>query len=346
MELIILMKSKDDYISSISIDVTNRCNLSCKHCYNSSGSQIISRNELSDEELMNAAHQFIEVNPLNVCICGGEPLIRKDVVLDMIRLLKSKIQSVNMVSNGWFIDEECAKSLKEAGIDLIQISVDGYNAETHDWLRNKPGSFDHAITAIDCLINEGIRVGVSCAPTKKSIPEIENLIKLLDSKGVYIFRMQPLMYLGRGKQILDCFPDSLDYARLSRKLISVQKDANLRIEWGDPSEHLLAMSAGQNMHSLTINSYGDLLLTPYFPIAFGNIRNHTISEYVSSGLCRIYKHPVFSEICRTVDDEFSLDVSSHTGLPELYNEEFIQIDCMNEDFEKNMNKLREMVNLG
>lgn len=67
------------------IDVTYRCTLRCKHCYNYSGNNgIVDRIEMREDELLSLSESIAKLSPHTVCFCGGEPLIRFDEVLACI----------------------------------------------------------------------------------------------------------------------------------------------------------------------------------------------------------------------------------------------------------------------
>ena len=63
---------------NIMLDITKRCNFFCKHCYNESASYYTG--DLDDESMMKIADQIIEVKPVLVCFCGGEPMVRFELV--------------------------------------------------------------------------------------------------------------------------------------------------------------------------------------------------------------------------------------------------------------------------
>ena len=87
----------------LSVDVTNRCNFHCKHCFNNSGDNATHNNfadEMTDAELIALASQILEVKPYSVCICGGEPLLRFNILGEFISILTSQNIQVSMVSNG------------------------------------------------------------------------------------------------------------------------------------------------------------------------------------------------------------------------------------------------------
>ena len=88
------MKVKKDlkYINSsgplfFMFDITYACNFKCLHCYNNSGCK--NSDELTNEEIIDIAHQIAEVHPESVCLCGGEPMTRKNI-FDIVKVLSPK----------------------------------------------------------------------------------------------------------------------------------------------------------------------------------------------------------------------------------------------------------------
>lgn len=97
----------------VSWDITNQCNFDCLHCLNRSNDATIHdfKDELSKEEKENIVNQILEVRPYSMCICGGEPTLCKDLFWIIEKLSQAGI-SVNMVSNGYIIDEKFAKNFQ------------------------------------------------------------------------------------------------------------------------------------------------------------------------------------------------------------------------------------------
>ena len=60
----------------ISIEITNKCNLNCKHCCIDANSRT---DEMSTDEIYRSIRKIAKWNPDNVSISGGEPLVRRDI---------------------------------------------------------------------------------------------------------------------------------------------------------------------------------------------------------------------------------------------------------------------------
>ena len=105
------------------IDVTNKCTLRCLHCFNSSGGLKNQRmDEMSDEELERMAYDVIDCRPVSICMCGGEPLLRKESIYKIANYSKNTCVDVNMVTNGELMTKEIAKKLWQSGISIDAIN--------------------------------------------------------------------------------------------------------------------------------------------------------------------------------------------------------------------------------
>ena len=81
-------------------------------------------------------------------IAGGEPLVRDDIA-EIITFAGYKSVKTSLVSNGYLLNEQMAEQLLLAGLSVINISVDGMHARTHDYSRGVKGSYKKAMNAIN-----------------------------------------------------------------------------------------------------------------------------------------------------------------------------------------------------
>lgn len=112
-------------INYLRISVTDRCNLRCIYCMPQEGISAMASDEiLRFEEIERFVRLSVGWGIDKIRITGGEPLIRKDIVM-LIRLL-SKIKGINdisMTTNGLLLSRY-AKELKAAGLNRVNISLD------------------------------------------------------------------------------------------------------------------------------------------------------------------------------------------------------------------------------
>ena len=100
---------KSDILSGplhIAIDITNKCNAKCLHCFNRSGSELL-RAEISNNEMLEIFKEMAEVKPFSTCFCGGEPMMKYELVLQAAEILKNGgVPNIAMVTNGWFLTKD------------------------------------------------------------------------------------------------------------------------------------------------------------------------------------------------------------------------------------------------
>lgn len=149
----------------VAIDITNNCNLRCLHCYNSSGENDVLKQELSDEEILGFVESLCDMKIYSLCLCGGEPLLRKNLVFKCIKLLHEHDIKCSMVTNGILATTEVLDELDKLGLNAIQFSLDGLE-QSHDKLRNREGVYQRVISAIEYVIKHTtLHLSIAFSPT-------------------------------------------------------------------------------------------------------------------------------------------------------------------------------------
>ncbi len=121
-------------------NITNKCNLSCKHCYINARPELDGRDELSLEEAKAFIADLAEMKIPLLLFTGGEPLVRKDF-WELADYATAKGLKTALSTNGTLITKEVAAKIKARGIEYVGVSLDSAKEETHDAIRNQPGCF-------------------------------------------------------------------------------------------------------------------------------------------------------------------------------------------------------------
>ncbi len=111
------------------ISITDRCNLRCVYCMPEQGVPHLPHKELlSYEEIELVARSAINADIRRLRITGGEPLIRKDLVVLIEKLAQLKPQDLALTTNGVLL-AKLASQLKKAGLKRVSISLDTLKRE-------------------------------------------------------------------------------------------------------------------------------------------------------------------------------------------------------------------------
>jgi len=124
--------------------VTYRCDLACAMCdLPTRGNR---RQELDTDGLRGVLDGMRDLGVLGVGITGGEPLLRPDL-LDLVRHGTEQGLLMHLNTNGTLVTDDVARGLAAHGAASVNVSLDGPDAEMHDRLRGRKGSFEHELRA-------------------------------------------------------------------------------------------------------------------------------------------------------------------------------------------------------
>lgn len=128
----------DGYPWFINIIVTTKCNLRCEMCK----SYEVKPEHAPAEKVLEFFNKLGDwlPKPRMVILTGGEPLVHPNI-LDYIRKLTSVGLIPALNSNGVALTREMIEKLQDAGLRMINISLDGFS-NVHNFQRNGPGLYD------------------------------------------------------------------------------------------------------------------------------------------------------------------------------------------------------------
>ena len=156
------------------------CNAKCAFCYSSPQLPQWSEGSISLKEAGGALLNAYKDGAWQVSLIGGEVTLRDD--LPQIASLSKKIgyKAIQIISNGIKLaDYEYAKSLRDAGVNIFRISIQGCDAELHDGAVGVKGAFKKAIKGMENLIKLGVKVAVNHVITDLNYRTFPQLIKFL-----------------------------------------------------------------------------------------------------------------------------------------------------------------------
>jgi radical SAM protein with 4Fe4S-binding SPASM domain len=214
-----IIKSPEPSLRYLELQITNKCNLKCRHCYIGdrniftlpkpllSNSPLPSRervrvrgetkHELSVNQIRDILKEFEEMQGLRVLITGGEPLIHSKFKEINEMLPEFSVRKV-LFTNGLLLNK---KALKNLNVDEIQISIDGLK-DAHESLRGK-GTFRLAIEAVKRAIDYGFEVSISTMVHPKNLDDFDEMDKLFKGIGIKDWTVDVPCITGRLKENIE-----------------------------------------------------------------------------------------------------------------------------------------------
>ena len=178
------------------LELTYYCNLRCSFCYTDSPRRTLEGSlEMQDEDWRRVVEQTIELGVIEAVVTGGEPLLRRDLALDLVEQLTAAGVMTTLNTNGWFVDEAMADRLASSGA-RVHVSVDGVSAELHDASRGVRGSWRRAVDAIDMLVSRGVQVQVVHVVTPRNEDTFDELLEQMRFLAPSSLRITPVGPIG------------------------------------------------------------------------------------------------------------------------------------------------------
>ena len=182
-------------------NITNRCNLNCLHCHQSS-TLSPSERELTTHEALQIVDKLSDAGLSILTFSGGEPLVRNDIY-DLIKRATENGIYCTVASNGILMKQGTVEKLSKVGIKRVEIGLDGAKEETHDFLRNKRGSFKATVKGIQNCVKYGDfeEIAITSTLYKSNVNEIPKIVDFAESLGATRFYLNRLIPAGRGVNI-------------------------------------------------------------------------------------------------------------------------------------------------
>lgn len=181
-------------------ETTRACALACVHC-RAEAIPHRNPNELTTEEgrrLIERVAAFGSPPPLLV-LTGGDPLRRPDIV-DLIAHGTARGVSVSVTPSGTAaVTEGKLRSLRDAGLARLAVSLDGGSAETHDAFRRVRGSHRHTLHIIERARALGIPLQINTTVCRQTVGELPALVSQMEAHGVVLWALFFLIPVGRAQ---------------------------------------------------------------------------------------------------------------------------------------------------
>lgn len=163
-----LVKSPIPSLRYLELQITDKCNLRCKHCYIGKPKN----NEISIDKIKGIFDEFEEMQGLRLLITGGEPLMHSRFEEINLLLPKYNFRKI-LFTNGLLLNSEI---LKRLNVDEIQFSVDGMK-NGHEAIRGR-GTYEIVMQKIQEAINTGITVSIATMVHSENLNEFDDMDKL------------------------------------------------------------------------------------------------------------------------------------------------------------------------
>ena len=182
--------------------ITEGCNLACRHCWISP--KFVNGGANYKNLPVHVFHDILlEAKPLglkSVKLTGGEPLIHPEFI-DLLNVINKENLSLVLETNGVRCNRQIALEISKVPNRFVSISLDGSDAQTHEWVRGVEGCFEKTCNAVRYLSDVHTPPQIIMTLMKHNVHQVERIIKLAEELGASSVKFNLVQPTARGKSI-------------------------------------------------------------------------------------------------------------------------------------------------
>jgi MoaA/NifB/PqqE/SkfB family radical SAM enzyme len=266
------------------LSITSKCMYECDHCYE--------RMNIDMEEIipvdrwMDVITDMQEIGVGVIVLSGGEPMMRYDGLLDLVRFIDNDLSDIHIYTSGNGVTRDRVKTLKEAGLVAAAVGLDDIDPVRQNFLRGYEGAFSEAMNAIACFTSEGIFTYINTCLTKELVRAGDlwqlaeaakemnaGTIRLLEPKpcGGYLRQDIDQLFTEEDRRISTDFFLEMNTNSRYREYPVISYPA-----YFESSDQIGCTMGG--LSQLYIDSKGNVEPCTFLPVSFGNIADEEFSQ--------------------------------------------------------------------
>lgn len=182
-------------------ELTHRCPLACPYCSNPL--DLLKKDaELDTETWASAFRQAAEMGVLQVHLSGGEPASRPDLV-ELTQAAHDAGLYTNLITSGIGLTPRRLDALEQAGLDHVQLSMQGTTADLADWIGGYKGGFDRKLKVAEELKTRGIPLTLNAVMHRHNLDDLDRTIDMAVELGARRMEVACVQFHGWATQNRD-----------------------------------------------------------------------------------------------------------------------------------------------
>ncbi|HLL29041.1 MAG TPA: GTP 3',8-cyclase MoaA [Xanthobacteraceae bacterium] len=238
-------------ITYLRVSVTDRCDFRCVYCMAENMTFLPKRDLLSLEELDRLCSTFIARGVKKLRLTGGEPLVRRDIMLLFRSLSRhlagGALEELTLTTNGSQLPR-FARELADCGVKRINISLDTLDADKFRAV-TRWGELAKVLAGVDGAQAAGLAVKINAVALKDTNEEeIPALIEWAHGRGMDLSLIEVMPLGDIGPERVDQYlPLSLVRARLAQRYTLEEIDYRT----GGPARYVRVAETGGRLGFIT-----------------------------------------------------------------------------------------------
>ena len=199
-------------------EITHRCPLACPYCSNPV-ELVRAGAEISAEDWGRVFRQAADLGVLQVHISGGEPGARRDLA-QIVAHARDAGLYVNLITSGIGITRARLEELDRAGVDHVQLSLQGIRPDMADRISGHPGSWDKKMAFAEWVTEIGFPLTINAVVHRQNMERLPEMLELAERLGARRIEVATVQFHGWADLNRDALMPTREQAALARKIVN------------------------------------------------------------------------------------------------------------------------------
>ena len=217
--------------------ITRGCNLRCRHCYTGARHRAddLHPHSIDAGLFLDVVRRAKQLGITCVKLSGGEPLLHPRIG-EILEIAGRERIDVALSTNGVLCTPSLVRELSRIRLRGVSVSLDGADAETHEWVRGERGCFEKALRGIRTLAEAGLSPNIAMVILRRNISQAKAVVELAESLGASSVTFNLAQPTGRGAALQDDgeFPEIRELIELEDRVRELSRRTPLALSYTLP----------------------------------------------------------------------------------------------------------------
>jgi len=265
---------------------TRACNYTCAHCRAEAQKQP-DPHQLTTQEALGLVDQIASFCKPVFIISGGDPLQRNDIFVIASYASQMGFRVV-MSPSGSDLSAETFEKMKQSGVRMISLSLDGATTTVHDDFRKVPGAFELVMKNMALANAVRFPFRINTTVTQHNYQDIVSIHKIAVEQGAVEWDVFMLVPTGRGKIDMEITPKQYEETLQTIYKLSVSSSIPVKVTCAPQYTRIVAQQTKGNLAGSRgcmagngfcfISHVGDVFGCGFLPLCAGSIRQQNLKE--------------------------------------------------------------------
>ncbi len=276
------------------LELTERCNEKCLHCYGEFG-----RNIKTEDLLMSNWKTILSklknIGCKKIQFIGGEPLLFKHFSSLLDYAIELKFEDISIFTNATLLTNSLINKIKDNNIS-VKVSLYGHNSEVHDKITQITGSFNKTISNLELLYKVGAKTSIAVILMKENETYLNDIINFIKTKN----------FKYNGYDVIRVEMNSEQYKHIPSKKVIMEKCITEPNFYANKNFFITSLFQNTCWHGkLAITSSGNIIPCIFARnYVMGNIFNIDLNDFLMADNIKKYWYLPKDEIDICKDCEY------------------------------------------